>query len=411
MTTRWRRGVSLAGGGRSGPRPASTALACPVCFQHRRQGPSTSGVRAAVVVLIGVTVGVLAGFGVFIARFVRRAAAGGRAMTPLAAPGRVARTPAEIDFVLMLVHVLMLVLFVGWAVVLPLGARPLPARPAAARRSATAPRAASRSAIEVGVVVAEVVLLVVFALPLWFKRTSAQPERHQRRRRPRRRRAVRVERALSRRGRPVRRRRRSRSSRRRIRSASIATPPVGKDDIVVLSQLHLPVNRPVIIQLSSKDVIHSFGVPAMRVKQDAIPGLLHAGVVHADADRRVRHRVLAALRRSATTGCAASSRSSPKRRSASSSPTKPRFSSDAAARHDWSFPPLAIHARSPPTSALTFINAARVEDLDRFEARVFVQARAVRHDGPAAGARLDVGRARVELSRAARSRRRECGRS
>ena len=50
--------------------------------------------------------------------------------------------------------------------------------------------------------------------------------------------------------------------------------PFGKDDIVVLSQMHLPINRPVIIQLSSKDVIHSFGVPAMRVKQDATPGLV-----------------------------------------------------------------------------------------------------------------------------------------
>jgi cytochrome c oxidase subunit 2 len=29
----------------------------------------------------------------------------------------------------------------------------------------------------------------------------------------------------------------------------------------------------VLVRLSSKDVIHSFGVPAMRVKQDAIPGL------------------------------------------------------------------------------------------------------------------------------------------
>jgi len=36
----------------------------------------------------------------------------------------------------------------------------------------------------------------------------------------------------------------------------------------------VPVNRPVVIQLSSKDVIHSFGVPAMRVKRDAVPGLL-----------------------------------------------------------------------------------------------------------------------------------------
>ena len=46
-------------------------LACPICFQVE-EGPVTAGVRAAVVVLIGVTVGVLAGFGVFIARFVAR---------------------------------------------------------------------------------------------------------------------------------------------------------------------------------------------------------------------------------------------------------------------------------------------------------------------------------------------------
>jgi cytochrome c oxidase subunit 2 len=46
----------------------------------------------------------------------------------------------------------------------------------------------------------------------------------------------------------------------------------GKDDIVLLSEIHLPIGRPVIIHLTSKDVIHSFGVPAMRVKQDAVPG-------------------------------------------------------------------------------------------------------------------------------------------
>ena len=36
----------------------------------------------------------------------------------------------------------------------------------------------------------------------------------------------------------------------------------------------MPVDRPVIVQLSAKDVIHSFGVPVMRVKQDAIPGMM-----------------------------------------------------------------------------------------------------------------------------------------
>jgi cytochrome c oxidase subunit 2 len=45
------------------------------------------------------------------------------------------------------------------------------------------------------------------------------------------------------------------------------------DDITTINQLNLPVNRPVIVHLSSKDVIHSFGLPNFRVKQDAIPGM------------------------------------------------------------------------------------------------------------------------------------------
>jgi len=49
----------------------SHLLACPVCFQVEA-GPMTAGVHAAVLVLIGVTLGVLAGFGVFVARFVAR---------------------------------------------------------------------------------------------------------------------------------------------------------------------------------------------------------------------------------------------------------------------------------------------------------------------------------------------------
>jgi cytochrome c oxidase subunit 2 len=48
--------------------------------------------------------------------------------------------------------------------------------------------------------------------------------------------------------------------------------PNAKDDITTINQLHLPVNKPVIIRLSSKDVIHSFSLPFFRVKQDVIPG-------------------------------------------------------------------------------------------------------------------------------------------
>lgn len=48
--------------------------------------------------------------------------------------------------------------------------------------------------------------------------------------------------------------------------------PAAKDDVVALNQLHLPVNRQALIHVTSKDVIHSFKLPVMRVEQDAIPG-------------------------------------------------------------------------------------------------------------------------------------------
>jgi cytochrome c oxidase subunit 2 len=51
------------------------------------------------------------------------------------------------------------------------------------------------------------------------------------------------------------------------------TDPDAKDDITTINQLNLPVDRPILVHLSSKDVIHSFGLVEMRVKQDAIPGM------------------------------------------------------------------------------------------------------------------------------------------
>jgi cytochrome c oxidase subunit 2 len=44
------------------------------------------------------------------------------------------------------------------------------------------------------------------------------------------------------------------------------------DDRLFLDELHVPVNRPVRVVLKSKDVIHSFFLPNLRVKQDAVPG-------------------------------------------------------------------------------------------------------------------------------------------
>ena len=52
----------------------------------------------------------------------------------------------------------------------------------------------------------------------------------------------------------------------------VSNDPASKDDIVVLGELHVPVNRPVIVELTSKDVIHNFALVNMRIAQDAIPG-------------------------------------------------------------------------------------------------------------------------------------------
>ena len=39
-----------------------------------------------------------------------------------------------------------------------------------------------------------------------------------------------------------------------------------------INELHVPLGRPVRLTMTSQDVIHSFFLPAMRVKQDVLPG-------------------------------------------------------------------------------------------------------------------------------------------
>jgi len=51
------------------------------------------------------------------------------------------------------------------------------------------------------------------------------------------------------------------------------TDPAAKDDILTINQLNLPVGKQALVKLTSQDVIHSFFLPEMRVKQDAIPGM------------------------------------------------------------------------------------------------------------------------------------------
>lgn len=52
------------------------------------------------------------------------------------------------------------------------------------------------------------------------------------------------------------------------------TDPDAADDIGLLNVLTIPVDRTVVVQLASRDVIHSFTLNEMRVKQDANPGMV-----------------------------------------------------------------------------------------------------------------------------------------
>ncbi len=50
--------------------------------------------------------------------------------------------------------------------------------------------------------------------------------------------------------------------------------PAALDDIVMRNTLHVAEDRAVYLWLRARDVLHSFSVPAFRVKQDMVPGMI-----------------------------------------------------------------------------------------------------------------------------------------
>jgi cytochrome c oxidase subunit 2 len=64
--------------------------------------------------------------------------------------------------------------------------------------------------------------------------------------------------------------------------------PEPEQRVRTANELHIPVGRLVGIKLLASDVIHSFWVPALHGKQDAIPG--HEGMLWLRADRAGRYR-------------------------------------------------------------------------------------------------------------------------
>jgi cytochrome c oxidase subunit 2 len=178
----------------------------------------------------------------------------------------------QIDGMIGWVHVFMLILFIGWGAFFSYALFRF-------RRSRnpvanyTGVKSHNASYLEVGVAVVEAILLFGFAIPLWAARVDSIPPESQ---------ALVVQitgeqfawnvhyagpdgvfgrtdiKLLDLQSNPL---------------GVDRSDPAAKDDITTVNQLYLPVNRPIIVKLRSKDMIHSFGVPEFRVKQDAIPGL------------------------------------------------------------------------------------------------------------------------------------------
>jgi cytochrome c oxidase subunit 2 len=190
----------------------------------------------------------------------------------LGLPPLAATHGGQIDTLLGWIHIFMLILFVGWSgFFVYVLVRFRRSRNPVATYAGVKSHASGYA--EVGVAIVEGVLLIGFAIPIWAARVDRMPPEHE---------ALVVHVTAEQFAWNVRYAGPDNVfGRTDIKLIDLQSNPLGvdrsdepaKDDVTTLNQLYLPANRQVIIKLRSKDVIHSFGVPEFRVKQDAIPGL------------------------------------------------------------------------------------------------------------------------------------------
>jgi cytochrome c oxidase subunit 2 len=187
-------------------------------------------------------------------------------------PALAAANGSQIDGLIGWTHIFMLILFVGWGgfFVYCLIRYRRSRQPVA---NYTGVRSHASNYAEVAVAVVEAVLLVGFSIPLWAARVDHRPSESE---------ALLVEVTGEQFAWNVHYAGPDgKFGRTDIKLLDLQSNPLGldrddpaaKDDVTTLNQLYLPVNKPIIVRLRSKDVIHSFGVPEFRVKQDAVPGL------------------------------------------------------------------------------------------------------------------------------------------
>jgi cytochrome c oxidase subunit 2 len=177
---------------------------------------------------------------------------------------------ADNDTLMYLIHGLVLILFVGWAVYYIVVLIKF--------RQSNNPKAVEShtahlvsSYVEWFVIIAEVLLLFAFSIPFWAVHQAGMPTGKN---------VLQVKVVAQQFAWNVRYAgpsgRFGRASARFLDDNPMGldpNDPDNKDNITTMNQIYLPINKTVLITLTSKDVIHSFGLPAMRVKQDVIPGM------------------------------------------------------------------------------------------------------------------------------------------
>ncbi len=189
----------------------------------------------------------------------------------LGLPAVAAARGVQIDNLIGWTHIFMLILFVGWSgFFLYCLVRFHRSRHPVANYAGV--KSHTSSYLEVAVAVVEAVLLVGFSIPIWAARVDHMPAESD---------ALVVQVTgeqfawnIHYAG-PD-----GKFGRTDIKLIDLQSNPLGldrsdpsaKDDVTTLNQLYLPVNRPVLVKLRSKDVIHAFNLPNFRVKQDVIPG-------------------------------------------------------------------------------------------------------------------------------------------
>jgi len=187
-------------------------------------------------------------------------------------PGLASSNGKAVDALIVYVHWLMIALFIGWSLYFLYVLWRFNTK-----RSAKADYEGSKShlpkGIEVAVVLAEAFLLIVVAVPVWAKNVRDFPKPED---------STVIQIMAQQFGWNVRYPgpdgKFGRQDMKLIADTNIfgvdPADDAGKDDIQYYNgDIHVVKDKPVLIYLSSKDVIHSMKIVSMRITQDAIPGL------------------------------------------------------------------------------------------------------------------------------------------